>query len=295
MPRDALQADSKMEYMGKLTQEYCPLSVNWEEDPACKRVKARMGEYHIPEGVHAMSGGSKGFVTGGLYNSDLVLEALEMASGSKAVERTLAGGSVLDWGGSSGRSIAMMKAAFPTIDAHVADPIRKSIKWVNDNSHLRVQGYASPINPPVSYSDKKFDLIFAISIWSHYNFGPGEVVNGSAEGSGLRWLKEMRRIIKSDGHLVITTHGWVASFSKVTDDNTSSLIRKAFESRVGEFYVAAFPGNVDWDKDTKNPDWGMSWVDPAWLAKELAGQWQMKVLLNGRNDCLQDVIVLVPV
>ena len=90
-------------------------------------------------------------------------------------------------------------------------------------------------------------------------------------------------------------HGWVSSFSKVTDDNTSSLIRKAFESRVGEFYVAAFPGNVDWDKDTKNPDWGMSWVDSAWLAKELAGQWQMKVLLNGRNDCLQDVLVLVPV
>lgn len=111
--------------MGELTQEYCPTSANWQEEPACQRVKARMGEYHIPDNVHAMSGGSKGFVSGGLYNADLVLEAVEIASGPKAVERTLAGGSVLDWGGSSGRSIAMMKAAFPDIDAHVADPIRK--------------------------------------------------------------------------------------------------------------------------------------------------------------------------
>jgi hypothetical protein len=214
---------------------------------------------------------------------------------------------------------------FPQIDAHVADPIRMSIEWVNEKLSPKINGYASPINPPLSYPDKKFDLIFAISIWSHYNFGPGETINGSNEGSGLRWLHEMRRIIKSDGHLVITTHGWVGSYSKVgnlkqhegakliscphpltfftplllllqvTDFATATKIRNAFDSGVGEFYVAAFPGNVDWDPDTSNPDWGMSWVDPAWLARKLKGEWEIKVLSNGRNDCLQDNLVLVPV
>ena len=56
--------------------------------------------------------------------------------------------------------------------------------------------------------------------------------------------------------------------------------------------MSAFPGNVDWDPDTKNPDLGMSWVDPHWLYQMVRHEWKMKLLLNGRNACTQDVIVL---
>jgi len=154
-------------------------------------------------------------------------------------------------------------------------------------------GYASPINPPTTYGEKKFDLIFAISIWSHYNFGKGENIKGDERGSALRWLEEMRRIIKPDGFLVITTHGYGAAYSKVTDVPTAKLIRKTFDDGTGEFYVAAFPGNMDWDKDTVNPDWGMSWVDPTWLALT-SKDWKLVVLRNSRSDCLQDVIVMRP-
>jgi hypothetical protein len=103
----------------------------------------------------------------------------------------------------------------------------------------------------------------------------------------------MHRIIRPGGFLVITIHGWIASQSKVTDEPTSTKCMKAMTEQ-GHFYVAAFPGNVDWDPDTKNPDWGMSWVDVTWLQKRLASTWTIELLLNGRNDCLQDVIVLRP-
>jgi len=105
----------------------------------------------------------------------------------------------------------------------------------------------------------------------------------------------MRRIIKPNGYLVITTHGYGAIYSKVTDAQTAKLIMNAFEDGTGEFYVAAFPNNTDWDADTTNPDWGMSWVDPNWLAKEVAGDWKIDVLRNARNDCLQDVLVMRPI
>ena len=56
-----------------------------------------MTEYTIPDGhVYAMRGGSKGFVTGGLYNAGLVLEGVEFASGTEAVRRIIREGVVLD-------------------------------------------------------------------------------------------------------------------------------------------------------------------------------------------------------
>jgi len=292
LPWGMLGGDSQRRFVAILTQKFCPYH---SHDCACKVFKGRIDKYTIPEGVHAMSGDGIGYVSGGLYNADLVLEAIYFAGGHDALKNIVKNGVVLDWGGSSGRSISMMKAAFPNIEAHVGDPIRKSINWVNKNlKTVGVTGYVSPINPPTHYAKEKFDLIFAISIWSHYNFGSG--VDGE-KSSALRWLEEMRRIIKPNGYLVITTHGYVAMYSKVTDDGgvTGNLIQKSFEKGTGHFYVAAFPENVDWDPDTQNPDWGMSWVDPSWLAKIIAEQWTIAVLSNGRSDCLQDTLVLRPV
>eukprot|EP00584_Thalassiosira_punctigera_P018571 CAMPEP_0172554886 /NCGR_PEP_ID=MMETSP1067-20121228/56890_1 /TAXON_ID=265564 ORGANISM="Thalassiosira punctigera, Strain Tpunct2005C2" /NCGR_SAMPLE_ID=MMETSP1067 /ASSEMBLY_ACC=CAM_ASM_000444 /LENGTH=300 /DNA_ID=CAMNT_0013343347 /DNA_START=385 /DNA_END=1287 /DNA_ORIENTATION=+ len=290
-PKNMLNAEGQRIFTAKVTQNYCDENRN---EYSCQKLAANMKRINLPPDVHAMSGGGEGYVTGGLYNADMVLEGVYLAGGEQALKRITFGGTILDWGGSSGRSVSMMKAAFPSIDAHLADPIRKSIQWANANIP-NITGYASPINPPTNYESKQFDLIFAISIWSHYNFGPGETINGDKRGSAIRWLEEMRRIIKPNGYLVITTHGYGAVYSKVTDAHTAKLIMNAFEDGIGEFYVAAFPNNTDWDADTANPDWGMSWVDPNWLAKKIAGDWKIDVLLNARSDCLQDVLVMRPV
>merc|ERR1711920_202515 len=156
-------------------------------------------------------------VTGGLYNADLVLEAVQLADPHIDFRSFFKGAHVLDWGGSSGRSMTMMKAAFPSIHAHVADPIRASISWVNENlKKIGVQGYASAINPPTTYEPHQFKLIFAISIWSHYNWAT----------VALPWLAEMRRIIAPEGFLVITVHGWPAVYSKITNKKIKNRNKK---------------------------------------------------------------------
>ena len=189
---------------------------------------------------------------------------------------------MLDWGGSTGRSVAMWHAAFPESRAHLADPIRKSIRWATHHLAPGVQAVASNAQSTrTTYAKGTFDLVFAISIWSHYNFG----------SNALPMLKEMHRIVKPGGVLVITTHGWPSLYSKITDKPTAELATAALKTQ-GHYYVAAFPNNVDWDPDTKNKDWGMSWVDPKWLVAELSPGWKPLLLLNGRSDCLQDVIVL---
>ena len=251
-------------------------------------IKAHLGfsTYEIPKNVHAMSGGRAGYVTGGLYTADMVMEAIKLCRPKFIPNR------VLDWGGSTGRAIAMMKAAYPQIEAYLADPIRNSIKWASENlKSLHINTYASPISPPTNYSAETFDLVYGVSIWSHYN----------PPTAGLAWIREMHRILHKSGLLVITTHGWAAIYSKATKiiakkkkinyQETANKIYLSLNS-IGYFYLPFFENNVDWDKDTQNKDWGMSWVSPIWLERELHGIFKVLLILNGRNDCLQDVIVL---
>ena len=51
-------------------------------------------------------------------------------------------------------------------------------------------------NPPTDYPDLYFDIIYAISVFTHLN----EDMQG-------RWLKELIRITAPGGHIIITVHG----------------------------------------------------------------------------------------
>ena len=271
-PADMLPAEHKRLFLGWLGESLK------QEGPYTMELRAiGLQPFKVPAGVHAMSGGGQGYISGGLYNADMVSEALGWAG---IPLETM--GTVLDWGGSTGRSIAMWHAAFPKSNAHLADPIRKSIQWAANNLAPDIKSVASNARSTrTPYEKGTFDLVFAISIWSHYNFG----------ANALPMLTEMHRIVKPGGVLVITTHGWPSLYSTITDKPTAKLATAALKAQ-GHFYVAAFPNNVDWDTDTKNSDWGMSWVDPKWLVAKLSPGFKPLLLLNGRSDCLQDVIVL---
>jgi SAM-dependent methyltransferase len=77
----------------------------------------------------------------------------------------------------------------------LCDPNPKSIAWAQE--HLPgIHAFVSPAAPPLPLDAKSLDLIYAVSIWSHY-----------AERLALLWLKEMHRLLKPKGLLYITTHG----------------------------------------------------------------------------------------
>ena len=48
--------------------------------------------------------------------------------------------------------------------------------------------------PPLSYPDQSFDLIYAISVFTHLN-----------EEMGNAWLQELHRVLKPNGLLIATT------------------------------------------------------------------------------------------
>jgi SAM-dependent methyltransferase len=75
------------------------------------------------------------------------------------------------------------------------DPNAEAIAWAR--AHVPgVEFFASPQDPPLPLEDDALDVVYAISIWSHFG-----------RDAALRWLAEMQRVIRPGGVLVLTTHG----------------------------------------------------------------------------------------
>jgi SAM-dependent methyltransferase len=228
-----------------------------------------------PADVHHMTRGPLA-AEGSLYDADLVVDAL---AGAGAQLR--AGMRALDFGCSSGRVVSVLGAAYPDVEWHGCDPIESSIAWADANLP-GIDFRVSPVEPPLDYDDASFDLVFAISIWSHF-----------AEGAAVRWLDEMHRILRPGGSLVLTTHGYqtLAFYDEHALFPRAELktIRDALYSS-GFWFAPIFGEEGDWG--LKNPDWGLAFLTPEWLLAHAWPHWRVDAFGAGRNQDNQDVFVL---
>ena len=142
-----------------------------------------------PEDVHSMTRGAM-TAAGGLYEADLVVDGL-LAVGCKMSDVRDA----LDFGCSSGRVVRPLAAAYPDTHWRGCDPNERAIAWA-DETLPGIDFFVSDNEPPLALDDGSLDLVYAISIWSHFE-----------PALGLRWFEEMRRVLRPGGHLVWTTHG----------------------------------------------------------------------------------------
>jgi SAM-dependent methyltransferase len=246
----------------------------WLEVPAVID-KTGLGAAQPPEDVHAMARGPLA-AAGGLYEADLVVDALASAGIDLATVR-----SALDFGCSSGRVVRALAAAHPDIHWHGCDPNAPAIAWASE--HLPgVELFVSENQPPLPLADASLDLVYAISIWSHF-----------APELGLLWLEEMRRLLHPGGHLVLTTHGLTAvAYYALLDLRTpqqSKEIADALYSQ-GWWYAPEFGEEGDWG--VVNPDWGTAFLSPEWLLTQLCPRWRVLEFAPGRNQDNQDVYVL---
>src|SRR5439155_20961808 len=89
--------------------------------------KAGLGAAQPPEDVHAMARGPLA-AAGGLYEADLVVEALLRAGAEPTSLNT-----ILDFGCSSGRVVRVFRAAYPDCDWYGCDPNESAISWASEN------------------------------------------------------------------------------------------------------------------------------------------------------------------
>ena len=71
------------------------------------------------------------------------------------------------------------------------------------------------LNPPLTYDNGVFDLIYAISVFTHLS-----------EQNALNWIDELHRVLKPNGILLITTTGELNYQTELLDHE-----RKVYESK----------------------------------------------------------------
>jgi SAM-dependent methyltransferase len=228
-----------------------------------------------PQDVHAMARGPLA-AAGGLYEADLVVDALASAGVAAAQVRD-----VLDFGCSSGRVLRVLRAAYPHMQLHGCDPNGPAIAWAGENLP-GIEFFLNGDAPPLELADGSLDLAYAISIWSHF-----------APALGLRWFEEMRRVLRPGGHLVCTTHGptavaYYAQHELRTPAQSQEILRALY--RKGFWYAPEFGEEGDWG--VVNPDWGTAFLTPEWLLAHLCPAWRVLEFAPGRNQDNQDVYVL---
>lgn len=72
----------------------------------------------------------------------------------------------------------------------------KLVEWCAANLHGEFA--VNKLAPPLRYADDKFDLVYALSVFTHLS-----------ENLQFAWIAELRRIIQPGGYLFITLHGEV--------------------------------------------------------------------------------------
>lgn len=127
------------------------------------------------------------FLEGGALAAESIRDALARQGVSAD-----ALGPLLDFGCGCGRVTRRWRER-PGV--HGSDTSSEAIAWCRRNlpfGRFEVNGLA----PPLAFDDESFELIYALSVFTHL---PVDLQRA--------WLRELRRVLRPDGLLLLTTHG----------------------------------------------------------------------------------------
>ena len=103
---------------------------------------------------------------------------------------------ILDFGCGISRVIAHVKKFAGTKALLYGCDINKKMIRFNQNHFKDIAYLTSPFTPPTAYEKGFFDLVYALSIFTHIR-----------DSLQQNWIKEIHRILKEDGIFLFTTHG----------------------------------------------------------------------------------------
>jgi len=104
---------------------------------------------------------------------------------------------IFEWGSGPGRVIRHLQAElrYKYIELYGSDYNAESIKWCRDNIK-GIRFFINQAKPPFPFEADFFDCIYAISVFTHLS-----------EEMHFEWIRELRRVMKPNGLLILTTHG----------------------------------------------------------------------------------------
>lgn len=137
--------------------------------------------------------------------------------------------SVLDFGCGCGRVISAFQSLLPSAKFYGTDAEADLIAW--SRSHLAFADFrVNASEPPLPYAEGQFDLIYAISVFTHLD-----------ERLQFLWLAELKRIARPGAILILTVHGTedAAKFEFVKNDAWSDFFPDYYHTTFhGQSYIA---------------------------------------------------------
>lgn len=102
---------------------------------------------------------------------------------------------VLDFGCGSGRTLVNFYQLYPEVKFFGTDVDGEAISWCRKNLNFAKFNVNESL-PELGFPPATFDFIYAVSVFTHLN-----------ESFQYKWLKELKRITKPGGIILLTFHG----------------------------------------------------------------------------------------
>lgn len=165
------------------------------------------------------------FLQSGEQHARLIREALA-EHGSTPEESA----PILDFGCGCGR-VARHWHGYD-VDLHGCDVNRHMIEWCRQN--LDGQFEINHLVPPLRQADTKFGLAYAFSVFTHL-----------PEGLQREWLRELERVLRPGGYLLLSTLGeYYAGLHRLTEAERQAFgegrLVVLFEDYAGESFCSAY-------------------------------------------------------
>jgi SAM-dependent methyltransferase len=104
---------------------------------------------------------------------------------------------ILDFGCGVGRVLRWLRPLMPQARLAGSEIDANSISWVRDNyPDVDMAGTGADGLPPLRFEDGRFDLVLGYSVFTHLNVAYQDA-----------WLKELRRLVRRDGLLLLSING----------------------------------------------------------------------------------------
>lgn len=102
---------------------------------------------------------------------------------------------ILDFGCGCGRVARHWPSLGPPVHLYGCDYNRNGVEWCTQHLDF-LTATTNDLVPPLPYSDQTFDLVYALSVFTHLS-----------EDLHRLWLSELRRVVKAGGLIFFTIKG----------------------------------------------------------------------------------------